>query len=105
MKNSEASLPQGDEQQSAPPDADVLHTVAEECVETLLLCIQTELMRKLLLKYGGNVVCLDATYKTINYSLTLVFIMAKTLSNFIVVGAFVVQFETAGCIEKALQIY
>ncbi|XP_077546529.1 uncharacterized protein LOC144159089 [Haemaphysalis longicornis] len=104
-KDTEASLPEGDEQQLAPSDADVLHTVAGECDETLLLCIQTEFMRKLLLKYGGDVVCLDATYKTTNYSLPLFLIVVKTPSNFAVVGAFVVQFETAECIEEALQIF
>lgn len=61
-------------------------------------------MQKRLLKYGDDVVCLDATYKTTDYSLTLFFIVVTTASHFAVVGAFVVQFETAECIDEVLQV-
>lgn len=33
-------------------DCDALETVAQECEQTLLLCIQTEFMKELILKYS-----------------------------------------------------
>ncbi|CAN7944890.1 unnamed protein product [Ixodes hexagonus] len=39
----------------------VEESVASECEDTLLFCFQTKFMRNMLKKYGGSVVCLDAT--------------------------------------------
>ncbi|KAH7960095.1 hypothetical protein HPB49_016917 [Dermacentor silvarum] len=86
-------------------DWDILESVAQDCHSTLLFCIQTNFMRELLLKYSSNVVCLDATYKTTECALPLFFIIVKTTSCYAVVGAFVVQFETAECIGEALSIW
>lgn len=86
-------------------DCDALETVAQECEQTLLLCIQTEFMKELMLKYSDVVVCLDATYKTTDYALPLFLIVVKTSSCYAVAGAFIVQFETALCIEEALNIF
>ncbi|CAN7937965.1 unnamed protein product [Ixodes hexagonus] len=62
-------------------------------------------MKGLMLKYSDDVVCLDATYKTTDYSLPLFLIVVKTASCYAVVGAFIVQFETAEFIEEALNIF
>ncbi|KAG0430436.1 hypothetical protein HPB47_022706 [Ixodes persulcatus] len=94
-----------DQLQAGSPDCDVLESVARECDKTLLLCIQTEFMKGLMLKYSDDVVCLDATYKTTDYSLPLFLIVVKTASCYAVVGAFIVQFETAEFIEEALNIF
>lgn len=85
-------------------DCDTLETLAQECEQTLLLCIQTEFMKELILKYRDVVVCLDATYKTTDYAIPLFLIVVKTSSCYAVAGAFIVQFETALCIEEALNI-
>lgn len=79
--------------------------MAQECEQTLLLCIQTEFMKELMLKYSDVVVCLDATYKTTDYALPLFLIVVKTSSCYAVAGAFIVQFETALSIEEALNIF
>ncbi|KAG0430966.1 hypothetical protein HPB47_022216 [Ixodes persulcatus] len=94
-----------DQLQAGSPDCDVLESVARECDKTLLLCIQTEFMKGLMLKYSDDVVCLDATYKTTDYSLPLFLIVVKTASCYAVVGTFIVQFETAEFIEEAINIF
>ncbi|XP_070394561.1 uncharacterized protein [Dermacentor albipictus] len=87
------------------PYCDALETVAQKCEQTLLLCIQTEFMRELMLKYSDDVVCLDATYKTTDYALPLFLIVVKTASSYAIAGAFMVQFETADSIEEALNTF
>lgn len=84
---------------------DILESVAQECQETLLFCIQTDFMKELLQKYNSDVLSLVATYKTTECALPLFFIMMKTPSCYAVVGAFVVQFETAECIGEALSVW
>ncbi|XP_050029174.2 uncharacterized protein [Dermacentor andersoni] len=86
-------------------DWDILESVAQDCQSTLLFCIQTDFMSELLLKYSSNVGYLVATYKTTECALPLFFIMVKTTGCYAVVGAFVVQFETAECIGQALSIW
>uniref|UniRef100_A0A131YAV3 Zinc finger mym domain protein n=1 Tax=Rhipicephalus appendiculatus TaxID=34631 RepID=A0A131YAV3_RHIAP len=83
----------------------ILESLAQECQETLLFCIQTDFMKELLLKYSSDVLSLVATYKTTECVLPLFFIMVKTPSCYAVVGAFVVQFETAECIGEALSVW
>lgn len=56
-------------------------------------------------KYGGTVVCLDATYKTIDYALPLSLLVVKTPSAYVTAGGFVVQFRTAQSIQQALKIF
>ncbi|KAL3229415.1 hypothetical protein MRX96_023600 [Rhipicephalus microplus] len=79
--------------------------VASECEDTLLFCFQTKFMRSMLKKYGGSVVCLDATHKTSDYALPLFLLVVKTLSGYTIAGVFMIQFETAHCIAEALDVF
>lgn len=79
---------------------DALETVAQDCEQTLLLYEGTDAQVQ---SYG--VVCLDATYKTKDYALPLFLIVVKTASSYAIAGAFMVQFETADCIEEALNTF
>lgn len=84
---------------------DVLDAVAAQCVDTLLFCYQSKFMRELMDKYSHRVTCLDATYKTTDYSIPLFFMVVKTSVNYMITGAFAVQFETADSIREALSIF
>ncbi|KAH8025013.1 hypothetical protein HPB51_002427 [Rhipicephalus microplus] len=79
--------------------------IASECEDTLLFCFQTKFMRSMLKKYGGSVVCLDATHKTSDYALPLFLLVVKTPSGYTPAGVFVIQFETAHCIAEALDVF
>lgn len=79
----------------------VEESVASESEDTLLFCFQTKFMRNMLKKYGGSLVCLDATHKTSDYAPPLFLLVVKTPSG----GVFIVQFETAHCIAEALDIF
>ncbi|KAM7312625.1 hypothetical protein ISCGN_009530 [Ixodes scapularis] len=103
-KSPEDNSPNQDQLQAGSPDCDVLESVRRKCDKTLLLCIQTEFMEGLMLKYSDDVGCLDTTYKTTDCSLPLFLIVVKTASCHAVVGAFIVQFEKEEFIEEALNI-
>ena len=47
---------------------------------------------------------LDATYKTMKYSLPLFFVAVKTNVNYTVVAEFVIQDETTASITEALSV-
>ncbi|KAH8029195.1 hypothetical protein HPB51_023760 [Rhipicephalus microplus] len=79
--------------------------VASECEDTSLFCFQTKFMRSMLKKYGGSLVCLDATHKTSDYALPLFFLVVKTPSGYTPAGVFIIQFETAHCIAEALDVF
>ena len=51
-------------------------------------------MKRLHRRYGGNLVWLDATYKTCKYSLLLFFLDIQTNVNYQVAAVFVTQEET-----------
>ncbi|KAH6929150.1 hypothetical protein HPB50_023949 [Hyalomma asiaticum] len=80
-------------------------SVAGECEDTLLLCFQKIFMRNMLNKYGGSVVCLDATHETSDYALPLFLLVVKTPSGYTPAGVFIIQFETADCIAEALGVF
>lgn len=48
---------------------DILEGMANKCEQTLMFCMQTAFMKMAMEKYSGDVVCLDATNKTTDYSL------------------------------------
>lgn len=54
--------------------------------DQLLYIHQEKWQRDLLLKYGGEICLLDATYKTTKYALPLFFLCVKTNSGYAVVG-------------------
>ncbi|KAL3188879.1 hypothetical protein MRX96_003035 [Rhipicephalus microplus] len=59
----------------------------------------------MLKKYGGSVVCLDATHKTSDYALPLFLLVVKTPSGYTPAGVFIIQFEMAHCIAQALDVF
>ncbi|KAL3209355.1 hypothetical protein MRX96_052386 [Rhipicephalus microplus] len=76
--------------------------IASECEDTLLFCFITKFMRSMLKKYGGSVVCLDATHKMSDYALPLFLLVVKTQSEYTPAGVFIIQFETAHCNAKKI---
>ncbi|KAH8019709.1 hypothetical protein HPB51_021031 [Rhipicephalus microplus] len=79
--------------------------VASECEDTLLFFFQTKFMTSMLKKYGGSVVCLDATHKTSDYALPLFLLVVKTPSGYTPAGVFIIRYETARCIAEAYDIF
>ncbi|KAL3185421.1 hypothetical protein MRX96_005444 [Rhipicephalus microplus] len=53
----------------------ILEGMANKCEQTLMFCMQTAFMKMAMEKYSGDVVCLDATNKTTDYSLPLFFFL------------------------------
>ncbi|XP_065307530.2 uncharacterized protein [Dermacentor albipictus] len=92
------------ERQAVQLDCDVLATVASECKTALLHCAHTNFMKNLMLKYFEVVVCMEAVYDRTNYALPVFLICFKTPSSYAVVGAFVIHFEMADCIEEMLDL-
>ncbi|XP_047122650.1 uncharacterized protein LOC124806093 [Hydra vulgaris] len=70
----------------------------------LLFVYQAFWQKKLLKKYGNEVLFLDATYKTTRYSLPLVFLVVKTNVHYQIVATFVRESETFESISEALVI-
>ena len=60
--------------------------------------------KRLLLRYGNELVLLDATYRTTRYALPLFFLVVKTNIDYQVAGAFVSENESEESITEALQI-
>ena len=71
---------------------------------TLLWVHQEAWQQQLMVKYGNTMSLMDATYKTTRYDLPLFFISVRTNSGYCVVAEFIVQSESATCIEEALSI-
>ncbi|XP_074504852.1 uncharacterized protein LOC141775412 [Sebastes fasciatus] len=74
-------------------------------VEKLLLCLQTQWQRRLLVLYGQQLCLLDATYRTSRYSVPVFFLCVRTNVNYIVVGVFVTQSEKKEDIREALEVF
>ena len=83
---------------------DVIKISIGDPSNNLLLVHQTKWQRELLLKYGGEICLLDATYKTSCYALAAFFLCVKTNVDYCVVASFVVQLENADAINEALQL-
>lgn len=71
--------------------------------QRFLFAYQSKLQRRLLAKYG-KITLLDATYKTMRYSLPLFFVCVRTNVNYQVVGAFIIQNETKDEIKAGLEV-
>lgn len=69
-----------------------------------IYCVQTDFQKDLLGRYG-MVMLLDVTYKTTKYSLPLFNLVVKTNVSYIIVGVFIIQFETSVAITEALNIF
>ncbi|XP_063787286.1 uncharacterized protein LOC134936231 isoform X2 [Pseudophryne corroboree] len=72
---------------------------------TSLLCYQTEWQQSLLKTYGNQMTLLDAAHRSMGRALPLFFICVRTNLSYVIVGVFVVQQETAACIQEALRIF
>jgi len=80
-------------------------TVAESLTfETFLFVHQTCWQKEMLLKYGQEIVLLDATYKTCRSDLPVFFLSVLTNSGYTVVGTFIIQRESRELIKEALQV-
>ncbi|XP_065648764.1 uncharacterized protein LOC136078033 isoform X2 [Hydra vulgaris] len=69
---------------------------------SLLFVYQNAWQKRLLAKYGNELVLLDATYRTTRYALPLFFFVVKTNIDYQVVGLFVCENETEESISEAL---
>ena len=65
---------------------------------------QEEWQRRLLLRYGSDLVLMDATYKTTKYAIPLFFVCVHTNVGYKVVAEFLCQNEDNECIAEALHI-
>lgn len=65
---------------------------------------QEEWQQRLLLRYGSDLVLMDATYKTTKYAIPLFFICVHTNVGYKVVPEFLCQNEDKECIAEALII-
>ena len=73
--------------------------------ETKFLFVhQEEWQRRLLLRYGSDLVLMDATYKTTKYAIPLFFVCVHTNVGYKVVAEFLCQNEDNECIAEALNI-
>lgn len=98
-------LQSDDEHQTVQLDCDVLAAVASECKAALLRCTHTDFVKNLMLKYCDIVLCMEAAYGGTDYALPVFLIYFKTPSCHAVVGAFVVHFEMANCMEEMLDLF
>ncbi|CAB4010225.1 Hypothetical predicted protein [Paramuricea clavata] len=68
------------------------------------LRVKEEWQRKLLLRYGGELVLMDATYETTKYAIPLFFVCVHGNTGYTVVAEFMCQNEDSASIEEALGI-
>ena len=67
---------------------------------SLLFVYQSEWQKRLLNRYGKELVLLDATYRTTRYALSLFFFAVKTNIDYQIAATFVTENETQDCIEE-----
>ena len=72
--------------------------------KSLLFVYQEPWQKRLLLRYGNELVLLDVTYRTTRYALPLFFLVVKTNIDYQIVGAFVSDNESEESITETLQI-
>ena len=70
-----------------------------------LFVYQSAEQRRLLPRYGNEIACLDATYRTTRYTLPLFLLVVKTNVDYQVAGTFVSEIEDIESIEEALGIF
>ena len=76
----------------------------ENTSSKLLFAYQSLDMKRLYRHYGGNLILLDATYKTCKYSLPLFFLVIQANISHPVAAVLVTQEETFEMTTQALQI-
>ena len=78
----------------------------ESGTETSLLFVyQSDWQRRLLSRYGNELVLLDATYRTTRYALPLLFFVVKTNIDYQIAATFVTENEKEESIVEALKIW
>ena len=65
---------------------------------------QDQWQKRLLHRYGQDLIFLDATYKTTKYALPLFFLAAQTNAGYLPVAEFIVYHETKEAIKEALDV-
>ena len=65
---------------------------------------QEQWQKRLLHRYGQELIFLDATYKTTKYALPLFFLAVQTNAGYVPVAEFIVYHETTEAIKEALDI-
>ncbi|XP_065642056.1 uncharacterized protein LOC124812106 [Hydra vulgaris] len=73
-----------------------------EIKDSLLFIYQDVWQKRLLLRYGNELIFLDATYRITRYALPLFFLVVKTNIDYQVVAIFVCENETTSAITEAL---
>ncbi|XP_047123038.2 uncharacterized protein LOC124806314 [Hydra vulgaris] len=71
---------------------------------SFLFVYQSQWQQHLLMRYGTEILLLDATYRTTRYSLPLFFLTVKTNFDYQIVASFVIECETKQAITEALHI-
>nr|XP_047123498.1 calcium-responsive transcription factor-like isoform X2 [Hydra vulgaris] len=85
------------------PKAEITNSICET-MYSFLFVYQSLWQQELLLRYGNEILLLDATYRTTRYSLPLFFLAIKTNVDNQVVATFVIENETKKAITEALNI-
>ncbi|XP_033730681.1 uncharacterized protein LOC117320120 [Pecten maximus] len=84
-------------------DEDVDHCMTTDD-ERFLVVYQSAWQRRLLQRYGKELVYVDATYRTTKYALPLFFVCVQTNCGYSVVASFVLEKEDSTSIAEALRI-
>ncbi|XP_047127557.2 uncharacterized protein LOC124808480 [Hydra vulgaris] len=83
-------------------DVSILEDNDPQLKNSLLFVYQDMWQKRLLLRYGTELLFLDATYRTTRYALPLFFLVVKTNTDYQVVAIFVCENETTETITEAL---
>ena len=75
---------------STPAESDANNNSDSQC---FLLVFQMGWQRRLLLRYGQDMVFFDATYRTTRYAVPLFFVCVHTNCGYCVVATLVIQYE------------
>jgi len=87
-----------------PDDCWLYRPSDSDAGQQLLLVHQSVWQRRLLLRYGQELVFLDATYKTTQYALPLFFLCVHTNTGYIVVAVLVIEREDSASLSEALTV-
>ncbi|XP_047124564.1 uncharacterized protein LOC100210608 isoform X2 [Hydra vulgaris] len=85
-----------------PKGVNIIDNIDSKLKDSLLFVYQDMWQKRLLLRYGPELVFLDATYRTTRYALPLFFLVVKTNIDYQVVAIFVCENETTDAITEAL---
>nr|XP_047142557.1 uncharacterized protein LOC124816872 [Hydra vulgaris] len=85
-----------------PKGVNIIDNIDSKLKDSLLFVYQDMWQKRLLLRYGPELVFLDATYHTTRYALPLFFLVVKTNIDYQVVAIFVCENETTDAITEAL---